>query len=175
MLLLAPYGRSAAIIIMIKVNYNYHENYPRILWGNSFSKLYNFPNSIRRRMSDHSNITFAIKYLPVLHLEWWHHQSRDFFRVKFWVAVTRFRYRVKNKWHICGFGWKFQTFLYTLWRLCEEDFRKIRSSRFRDIQKSVKVQILNDVALIQVVRTRVSFQDSKSENTPKFPSTKILY
>ena len=52
---------------------------------------------------------------------------------------------------------------------------KFVPSRFRDIQKSAKVQILNDVALIQVVRTRVSFQDSKSENTPKFPSTKILY
>ena len=36
-------------------------------------------------------------------------------------------------------------------------------------QKALKVQILNEVALIQVVRKRVSFQDRKNENTPKFP------
>ena len=40
-----------------------------------------------------------------------------------------------------------------IWR----DFKKIRSSRFRDIQKKLKVQILNEVALRQVVRKRVSF------------------
>ena len=34
--------------------------------------------------------------------------------------------------------WKFQTLLYTLWTLCEEIFKKIRSSRFRDIQKTAK-------------------------------------
>ena len=54
-------------------------------------------------------------------------------------------------------------------------FKKIRSSRFRDIQESanIKVQILNEVSLIQVERKRVSFQDRKNENTPKFPSIKI--
>ena len=31
---------------------------------------------------------------------------------------------------------------------------KIHSSRFRDIQKELKVQILNEVALIQVVRLK---------------------
>ena len=40
-------------------------------------------------------------------------------------------------------------------------------------KKALKVQILNEVALIQVVRKRVSFQDRKNENTPKFPSIKI--
>ena len=50
------------------------------------------------------------------------------------------------------------------------DFRKIRSSLFRDIQKSVKVQILKKVALIPVVRKRVSFQDRKNKNSPKFPN-----
>ena len=38
-------------------------------------------------------------------------------------------------------------------------------------KKALKVQILNEVALRQVVRKRVSFQDRKNENTPKFPGT----
>ena len=42
-------------------------------------------------------------------------------------------------------------------------------------KKVLKVQILNEAALIQVVRKRVSFQDRKNENTPKFPSIKIWY
>ena len=40
-------------------------------------------------------------------------------------------------------------------------------------KNALKVQILNEVAVIQVVRKRVSFQDHKNENTPKFPSNKI--
>ena len=40
-------------------------------------------------------------------------------------------------------------------------------------KKAQKVQILNEVALIQVVGKRVSFQDSKNENKPKFRSIKI--
>ena len=40
-------------------------------------------------------------------------------------------------------------------------------------KKALKVQILSEVALIQVVRKRVSFQDRKNENTPKFSSLKI--
>ena len=40
-------------------------------------------------------------------------------------------------------------------------------------RKALKVQILNEVALRQVVRKRVSFQDLKNENTLKFPSIKI--
>ena len=50
-----------------------------------------------------------------------------------------------------------------MWR----DFKKIRSSRFRE------VQILSEVALVQVVRKRVSFQDFENENTPKFRCTEI--
>ena len=40
-------------------------------------------------------------------------------------------------------------------------------------EKALKVQILNEVALIQLVRKRVGFEDRKNENTPKFPSNKI--
>ena len=35
-------------------------------------------------------------------------------------------------------------------------------------KNALKVQILNEVALIQVVRKRISFQDRKNENTPKY-------
>ena len=37
-------------------------------------------------------------------------------------------------------------------------------------KKALKVQILNKVALIRVLRKRVSFQDRKNESTPKFQS-----
>ena len=73
--------------------------------------------------------------------------------------------------------WKlhYEDYKATLWRLCEEILEKF--VRFvSDIYKKVlKVQILNEVALIQVVRKRVGFQDRKNENTPKFPSIKIWY
>ena len=36
-------------------------------------------------------------------------------------------------------------------------------------KKALKVQILNEVALIRVVRKRISFQDRMNENAPKFP------
>ena len=39
-------------------------------------------------------------------------------------------------------------------------------------KKVLKVQILTEVALVQVVRKRVSFKDRKNESTPKFPSVK---
>ena len=42
-------------------------------------------------------------------------------------------------------------------------------------KKALKVQILNEVALIHMVRKRVGFQDRKNESTPKFPSIKIWY
>ena len=42
-------------------------------------------------------------------------------------------------------------------------------------ENSTLIQILNEVALILVLRKRVSFQDRKNENTPKFPSIKISY
>ena len=54
-------------------------------------------------------------------------------------------------------------------------FLKNSFSRFRDVQKSAKSQILNEVSLLQMVRKRVSFQDRKEENTPKFPSIEIWY
>ena len=50
---------------------------------------------------------------------------------------------------------------------------QIRSSGFGDIQKSAKSPNLNEVALRQVARKRVSFQDRKNENTAKFPSIEI--
>ena len=53
------------------------------------------------------------------------------------------------------------------------DFKKFRSSSFRDIQKSAKSQDLNKVALRQVLRKQVVFQDRKNENTPNFPSIEI--
>ena len=42
-------------------------------------------------------------------------------------------------------------------------------------KKALKVQILNEVAVIQVVRKRVGFQDRKNGSTPKFPGIKIWY
>ena len=47
--------------------------------------------------------------------------------------------------------------------------------KFVRVVSEVKVQILNEVALFQVVRKRVSFQDRKNENKPKFPRIKIWY
>ena len=47
---------------------------------------------------------------------------------------------------------------------------RVVSERYK---KALKVQILNEVALIQVVRKLVSLQDPKNENIPKFPSIKI--
>ena len=40
-------------------------------------------------MSDHNKITFAIKYLPKSHLGWWRHQSRDFFRIRFFCCCDK--------------------------------------------------------------------------------------
>ena len=58
-----------------------------------------------------------------------------------------------------------------MWR----DLKKIVRV-FSEIYKIVlKVQILNEVALRQVGRKRVSFEDRKNENTPKFPSIEIWY
>ena len=53
------------------------------------------------------------------------------------------------------------------------DFKQIRSSSFRDEKKALKVKIQNKVALRQVVRKQVGFQDRKNENTPNFPSIEI--
>ena len=50
---------SIIIILIIKVDYNYHKNYPRIIWRIFLWKLYNFDNFTRRRLSDHNKITFV--------------------------------------------------------------------------------------------------------------------
>ena len=42
-----------------------------------------------------------------------------------------------------------------------------------NLYKVALIHKVHEVALIQVVRKRVSFQDRKNENTPKFPSIKI--
>ena len=58
-----------------------------------------------------------------------------------------------------------------MWR----DLKKIVPV-FSEIYKiALKLQILNEVALRQVGRKRVSFEDRKNENTPKFPSIEIWY
>ena len=53
--------------MIIKVNYNYHKISQNPL-SQLFKKLYNFDNFIRRRLSDHNKITFALKYLPMSRL-----------------------------------------------------------------------------------------------------------
>ena len=58
-----------------------------------------------------------------------------------------------------------------MWR----DFFKNLFESFQRYKKALKVQIFNEVALIQVVKQRVSFKDRKNKNTPKFPSIKICY
>ena len=65
---------------------------------------------------------------------------------------------------------KVQTLLY---RLCEEIFTKFVRVVSEIYKKALKVQILNEVGLIHVVRKRVSFQDRKNGSTPKFPGIKI--
>ena len=58
-----------------------------------------------------------------------------------------------------------------MWR----DFKKFLRVVSEIYKKALKVQILNEVALTQVVRKRVIFQDCKNENTSKFPSIKIWH
>ena len=61
-------------------------------------------------------------------------------------------------------------------KIMREDLKKKIVRVVSEIYKKArKVQILNEVALRQVVRKRLSFQDRKNKNTPKFPSIKILY
>ena len=56
-----------------------------------------------------------------------------------------------------------------MWR----DFNKLVRVVLEIYKKALKVHILNDVALVQVVRKPVSFQDRKNESTPKFPNIEI--
>ena len=56
-----------------------------------------------------------------------------------------------------------------MWR----DFKKNSFETFQRYSKiALKVQILNEIALRQVVRKRFSFQECKNENTPKFLALK---
>ena len=55
----------------------------------------------------------------------------------------------------------------------EEIFTKIVRAVSEIYKKTLRVQTLNEVALIQVVRKLVYFQDLENENSPKFPSIKI--
>ena len=55
------------------------------------------------------------------------------------------------------------------------DFKKFVRVVSQVYKKALKVQVLSEVALTQVVRKRFSFQDRKNENTPKCPSIKIWY
>ena len=53
------------------------------------------------------------------------------------------------------------------------DLKKIVRVVSEIYKKALEDQILNGVAFIQVVRKRVSFQDRKNENNPKFLSIEI--
>ena len=55
------------------------------------------------------------------------------------------------------------------------DFKKCVRVVSEIYKKAIKVQILNEAALRQVLRKRVSFWDRKNENVPKFPSIEIWY
>ena len=56
-----------------------------------------------------------------------------------------------------------------MWRDFLKKFVRVVSEIYKI---ALKVQILNEVALIQVMRKRVNFQDRKNENVLKFPSIK---
>ena len=58
---------------------------------------------------------------------------------------------------------KVQTFLYTLSRLCEEIFKKIVRLASEIYKKGLKVQILNEAALIKVVRKRVKIKNTEED------------
>ena len=57
-------------------------------------------------------------------------------------------------------------------KIMSRDFKKLVRVVSEIYKKALKVQILNEVALLEVMRKRVGFQDRKNENTPKFPSIK---
>ena len=54
-------------------------------------------------------------------------------------------------------------------KIMRRDFKKFVRVVSEIYKKALKVQNLNEVALILMVRKRVSFQDRKNQNTPKFP------
>ena len=59
-----------------------------------------------------------------------------------------------------------------MWRDFLKEFIWVVSEIYK---KGLKVQILNEIALTQLVRKRVSFQDCKNENAPKCSSIEIWY
>ena len=59
-----------------------------------------------------------------------------------------------------------------LWRLCEEILKKFVRVVSEINIKALKVQILNEVALIQVVRERFSFQDARTKIHQNFLASK---
>ena len=61
-----------------------------------------------------------------------------------------------------------------MWRDLKNKKKFVRVvSEIHVYKKALKVQILNEVALRQVVRKQVSFKDRENENTPKFPGIEI--
>ena len=60
-------ARLTDVLIIIN-HYNNHKKIFQNPLTRFFKKLYNFDDFIRRRLSDHNKITFAIKYLPMSHL-----------------------------------------------------------------------------------------------------------
>ena len=56
-----------------------------------------------------------------------------------------------------------------MWR----DFKKFVRVVLEIYKKALKVHIMNEVAPVQAVSKRVSFQDRKNESTPKFPNIEI--
>ena len=68
---------------------------------------------------------------------------------------------------------RFESFRHFYIHYEEEILKKFVRVVSEIYKKGLKVQILHEVALIQVVRKRVSFQDRKNESTPTFPSIKI--
>ena len=63
------------------------------------------------------------------------------------------------------------TIIYIM-KIMRRDLKKFVRVVSEIYKKALKVQILNEVVLIQVVRKRVSFQDRKNKNTPKFLASK---
>ena len=63
------------------------------------------------------------------------------------------------------------TIIYIM-KIMRRDLKKFVRVVSEIYKKVLKVQILNEVVLIQVVRKRVSFQDRKNKNTPKFLASK---
>ena len=57
-----------------------------------------------------------------------------------------------------------------MWRDFEKNSFESEKVVSEIYKEALKVQILNEVTLRQVVRKRFSFKDTKIENTPKFAS-----